>query len=59
RFFNHFFIDEMEKGVALAFKYTDQGKICLLSCASPSFGIFRDYSDRGDQFKKYIRQYKK
>ena len=58
RFFNHFFIDNMQEGVNIAFKYTNQDKICLLSCASPSFGLFMNYQDRGDQFKKYIEKWK-
>jgi len=58
RFFNHFFIDNMKKGADLAFKHTGQGKICLLSCASPSFGLFLNYQDRGNQFKKYVSQFK-
>ena len=58
RFFNHFFVDNMQEGVALGFRHTGRGKICLLSCASPSFGLFLDYQDRGNQFKKYVSQFK-
>ena len=51
----HFFVESMEDAVALAKQHTAQGKICLLSPASPSFGLFRDYRDRGACFKQLVR----
>ena len=48
-------VDTLEQAVLLAKKITPQGKSCVLSPAAASYGIFRDFEERGDVFKKLIQ----
>jgi UDP-N-acetylmuramoylalanine--D-glutamate ligase len=49
----------METAVRFAYKYTAHGKICLLSCASPSYSLWKNFEEKGDQFKKFVYEFKK
>lgn len=51
-----FSTDQMREAINFAFRKTSKGKICLLSPASPSFNIFKDYKERGDMFKRVIKE---
>ena len=47
--------DDMQAAVAFAFQYTEPGKICLLSTASPSYSIWKNFEEKGDLFQKAIK----
>ncbi len=52
----HLFVSTMKEALDAAFKSTGEGRICLLSPASASFNLFKDYEDRGNQFIMYAKK---
>ncbi len=46
--------DNMEKIVTAAYKIAAPGDVVLLTPACASFGMFKNYKDRGEQFKKEV-----
>ena len=48
---------DMDEVVKLVFEHTSEGKLCLLSPAASSYDSFKDFEDRGDQYKKKVREY--
>ncbi len=54
-----FEVSDMKKAVEIAYNKTEKGKVCLLSPGAASFNMFKDYQDRGDQFKKMVIDYAK
>lgn len=46
----------MEEAVAKSYKLAEKGDTVLLSPCCASFDLFRSYEDRGDQFKKCVRE---
>lgn len=49
---------KMDKVVETAYKNTSAGGVVLLSPAAASFDMFKDYRDRGEQFKKAVLELK-
>lgn len=44
----------LENAVSLAAEITPEGKSCILSPAAASYGIFKNFEERGDVFKKLV-----
>jgi len=50
---------DMEAAVQFAFTHTKKKSICLLSTASPSYSVWKNFEEKGDLFKLYVRRYEK
>lgn len=50
---------DMESAVRFAFTNTKKKSICLLSTASPSYSVWKNFEEKGDLFKLYVRSYEK
>ena len=48
-------VQSMESAVQQAYGIADSGDTVLLSPCCASFDLFRNYEDRGQQFKQYVR----
>lgn len=49
--------ESMEKAVKFAYEHTCPGKICLLSCASPSYSLWKNFEEKGDLFQFFVKKY--
>jgi len=47
---------DLEEAVRLSMQMAKKGDVVLLSPACASFDMFRDYEDRGRQFKKLVME---
>lgn len=51
---NRFLVETLEEAVALAKKVTAPGMACVMSPAAPSYGVFKNFEERGEKFKEYV-----
>ncbi len=54
--FNILQTDDMKAAVLFAYQHTHPSKICLLSTASPSYSLRKNFEEKGDLFKRYIKE---
>lgn len=47
---------KMQEAVAFAYANTAPGKICLLSTASPSYTLWKNFEEKGDEFVKWVKE---
>ena len=49
-------VDHLEDAVKLAKEITQKGGSCILSPAAASYGIFRNFEQRGERFQELVRE---
>ncbi len=49
----------MQEAVKFAYQHTQKGSVCLLSCASPSYSLWKNFEEKGDQFKAMVKKLSK
>lgn len=46
----------MSEAIVFAYKYTPKNTICLLSTASPSYTVWKNFEEKGNLFKQFAKQ---
>ncbi len=49
--------DQMSVAVKFAYQQTTAGKICLLSCASPSYSLWNNFEEKGEDFQRRVLEF--
>lgn len=49
---------KMEMAVKFAYQNTRAGQICLLSTASPSYSLFKNFKEKGRLFQQAVKKYR-
>ncbi len=53
-----YIVETLEEAVSIAKKVTQKGKICLLSPAAASYGFFKNFKEKGNLYKKLVKEEK-
>lgn len=53
---NVYYVKTVEEAVDIAKEVTKKNTICLLSPAASSYGFYKNFEERGNRFKEYIRK---
>lgn len=53
---NFYSAEDYKEVVSIAGKVTQEGKICLLSPAAASYDMFKNFEERGNTYKKNVRE---
>jgi len=48
-------VSDLAEAVALAARLTPQGSTVLFSPASPSYGVYKNFEERGDKFRGFVQ----
>lgn len=51
-----YLVENVEQAVDQAKQVTKPGTICLMSPAAPSYGFYKNFEERGNRYKDYIRK---
>lgn len=49
--------DNMKDAVSFCFENSKKGSVCLLSTASPSYSLWKNFEEKGDLFQTFVRDY--
>jgi len=47
----------VSEAVKFSYEHTSVGKVCLLSTASPSYSVWKDFEEKGDLFQESVRNF--
>ena len=49
-------VSNLQEAVKVAKEVTSKGKSCVMSPAAASYGIFKNFEERGQVFKKLVHE---
>jgi UDP-N-acetylmuramoylalanine--D-glutamate ligase len=48
---------DMKEAVDFAYENTPNGEICLLSTASPSYSVWKNFEEKGSLFQRFVQEH--